>query len=100
HLIEQRQSGIYPFHGSLTVFLHATEEFKVMSDILMVRVKNWLDDGAPDYWQWGWKWLIEASLGNPTVLLEGVTKEWALHSVSSGYSINHIDHIIAVSEDY
>ncbi|RJE78466.1 ATP-binding protein [Paracoccus sp. JM45] len=100
HLTEQRQSGIYPFHGSLTVFLHATEEFKDMFDILMVRVKNWLDDGAPDYWQWGWKWLIEASLGNPTVLLDGVTKDWTLHSVSSGYSIDHIDHIIAVSEDY
>jgi len=100
HLIEQRQSGIYPFHGSLTVFLHSTDEFKDMSDALLVKVKNWLDDGAPEYWQWGWKWLIEAGLGNPNVLIEGVTKDWALHSVSSGYSIDHIDHIIAVSEDY
>ncbi|WP_065332285.1 P-loop domain-containing protein [Tritonibacter mobilis] len=100
HLIEQRQSGIYPFHGSLSVFLQATEEFKGMLDILMARVKNWLDDGAPDYWQWGWKWLTEASLGDPTALFEGVTKDWALRSISSGYSIDHIDHIIAVSEDY
>lgn len=100
HLIEQRKSGIYPFHGSLSVFLQATEEFKDMLDTLMARVKNWLDDGAPDYWQWGWKWLTEASLGDPTALFEGVTKDWALRSISSGYSIDHIDHIIAASEDY
>lgn len=100
HLIEQRQSGIHPFHGSLTVFLHGTDEFKDMLHVLMERVKSWLDNGAPDYWQWGWKWLIEAKLGNPEVLFEGVTKDWALHSVSSGYSLDHIDHIISESERY
>ena len=74
HLFDIRLSGITPFHSSIIVYLKSKNEFKQQSKTLIKRAKNWLDNDAPEYWRWGWQWIIESYLGNPLPLLEGVNR--------------------------
>ena len=98
HLIEQRRSGVFPFHNSILVFLREREEFINASKDLLYKIKNWIESAAPQYWHWGWKWIVEANLGNPTHLITGITRDWMVQSFCDGYPPSHIEHIIATAE--
>jgi len=98
HLIEQRRSGVVPFHSSILVFLREREEFIQASKDLLYKIKNWIESAAPQYWQWGWKWIVEANLGNSTNLITGITRDWMVQSFCDGYPPSHIEHIIATAE--
>ncbi|MFM2478838.1 ATP-binding protein [Celerinatantimonas sp. MCCC 1A17872] len=98
HLIEQRLSGIYPFHESLFVYLRRKDTFLQSRDRLNKISKEWIDTNAPEYWVWGWKWIIEANLGNTIPLFKGINREWLVQSLCNGYPLEHIEHIISVAE--
>ena len=98
HLIEKRRSGVFPFHGSLLVFLRNTQEYTESHRRLLERVKQWLKTCAPEYWRWGWEWIIKADLGNVDPLITGITRNWSLNAFCKGYPLQHIEHIIAVAE--
>ncbi|HGG8815998.1 ATP-binding protein [Enterobacter hormaechei subsp. hoffmannii] len=98
HLIEQRLSGIYPFHSSLFVYLRRKESFVQSRDRLNRISKIWINTHAPEYWRWGWEWIIEANLGNFTPLFQGVDRDWLVQSLCNGYPLEHIEHIFSVAE--
>lgn len=91
HLFDIRLSGITPFHSSIIVYLKSRDEFTQQSKTLIKRAKDWLDTDAPEYWRWGWQWIIEVYLGNPLPLLEGVNRDWLIDSVCKG--LNRPDYI-------
>jgi hypothetical protein len=99
HLIEKRLSGITPFHNSLLVYLKQTDEFSESKERLNQKSKAWIDQHAPEYWKWGWSWIIEANLGNPGPLLQGITREWLIQSLCKAYPLEHIEHIVGVAEN-
>ena len=99
HLIEKRLSGITPFHNSLFVYLKRKEEFSESKERLNQKSKVWLEQHAPEYWKWGWSWIIEANLGNTGQLLQGITREWLIQSLCKAYPLEHIEHIIGVAEN-
>lgn len=98
HLFDIRLSGITPFHSSIIVYLKSRDEFTQQSKTLIKRAKDWLDTDAPEYWRWGWQWIIEVYLGNPLPLLEGVNRDWLIDSVCKGYPHQHIERIIYFAE--
>lgn len=98
HLVEKRLSGVTPFHSSLFVYLRRKDEFLQSQERLNRKSQVWISRHAPEYWKWGWGWIIEANLGNTTPLLQGITKEWLIQSLCNGYPLEHIEHIICVAE--
>lgn len=98
HLIEKRRSGIFPFHSSILVFLRERQDFKDSSRALLVKVRDWLEKDAPLYWQWGWRWIVEAHLGNSDFLINGITRGWLIGSFCNGYPLLHIENIISIAE--
>ncbi|MFC1750166.1 AAA family ATPase [Pseudomonadota bacterium] len=99
HLFESRSSGITPFHSSIIAYLKNREEFSQLSISLMKRAKQWLDsDTAPEYWKWGWQWVIDSNLENPEPLLNGLTREWLIDSFCKGYPLTQIEHIFSLAE--
>ncbi|CAK3008346.1 NACHT domain protein [Vibrio crassostreae] len=98
HLIENRLSGITPFHNSLFVYLKRKDAFSKSKERLNKKSKTWIDRHAPEYWKWGWDWIIQANLGNATPLLQGITKEWLVQSLCKAYPLEHIEHIVGVAE--
>lgn len=98
HLFDIRLSGITPFHSSIIFYLKSKDEFTQQSKTLIKRAKSWLDTDAPEYWRWGWQWIIESYLGNPLPLLEGVNRDWLIDSVCKGYPNSHIERILYFAE--
>ena len=98
HLIEKRLSGITPFHSSLFVYLRNKDAFAQSKKRLNRKSQAWVNQHAPEYWKWGWEWIIEANLGNSTPLLQGITREWLIDSLCAGYPLEHIEHIFNVAE--
>jgi hypothetical protein len=98
HLVEKRLSGITPFHSSLFVYLRRKDQFLQSEERLNKKSQAWINQHAPEYWKWGWNWIIEAKLGNTSHLLQGVTKDWLVQSLCKGYPLEHIEHIIRVAE--
>lgn len=98
HLFDIRLSGITPFHSSIIFYLKSKDEFTQQSKTLIKRAKSWLDSDAPEYWRWGWQWIIESYLGNPLPLLEGVNRDWLIDSVCKGYPNSHIERILYFAE--
>lgn len=99
HLIEKRLSGITPFHNSLFVYLKRKDEFSESKERLNQKSKAWIEQQAPEYWKWGWSWIIEANLGNTGPLLQGITREWLIQSLCKAYPLEHIEHIINIAEN-
>ncbi|MCW8451786.1 ATP-binding protein [Legionella quinlivanii] len=99
HLVEKRLSGITPFHSSLFVYLKRKNEFSESKERLNQKSKAWIKHHAPEYWKWGWDWIIEANLGNNAPLLQGITREWLIQSLCKAYPLQHIEHIIVVAEN-
>lgn len=98
HLIEQRLSGISPFHSSLFVYLRRKDAFVQSRDRLNRISKTWINSHAPEYWKWGWEWIIEANLGNTDPLFQGINRDWLVQSLCNGYPLEHIEHIFSVAE--
>lgn len=99
HLVEKRLSGITPFHSSLFVYLRRKDDYAQSKERLDKKSKAWINDHAPEYWKWGWDWIISANLGNTAPLLNGITREWLIQSICKGYPLEHIKHIFDVAEN-
>ena len=99
HLIEERLSGITPFHSSLFVYLKQKDEFTKSRERLNRKSKAWLNQQAPEYWKWGWGWIIEAELGNTAPLLQGITRDWLIKSLCKAYPLEHIEYIVNFAEN-
>lgn len=98
HLVEQRLSGINPFHSSLFVYLKRKDVFAQSRDRLNRISQSWINTHAPEYCKWGWEWIIEANLGNTDPLLQGTTRDWLVKSLCKGYPLEHIEHIFNIAE--
>lgn len=81
------------------VYLKRKDAFSGSKERLNQKSKAWIDQHAPEYWKWGWSWIIEANLGNTAPLLEGITREWLIQSLCKAYPLEHIEHIIGVAEN-
>ena len=98
HLLDYRETEVRPFHGSLFAFVrdlpeHRPTFYEHASDILA-----WLETRAPEYWRWAWLWITKAQLDNPSDLLAGPNREWAISSLVAGFPIEQLITILDHAE--
>ena len=98
HLLDYQEMEVRPFHGSLFAFVqdlpaHTSSFVENATDVLA-----WLESDAPEYWRWAWLWITRDQLGDPTDLLEGPDREWAIRSLVKGYPISQLANILELAE--
>ena len=98
HLLDHRETEVRPFHGSLFAFVRDLPEqddtfHAHASDVLI-----WIEKDAPEYWRWAWLWITKAQLGDPSDLIAGPNREWAIRSFISGFPIEQLITILDHAE--
>ena len=98
HLLDYRETEVRPFHGSLFAFVRDLPEHAVAFATHASDVLAWLETSAPQYWRWAWLWITKAQLGDPSDLLAGPNREWAISSLSDGLPIDQLVSILDHAE--
>jgi NACHT domain len=97
-LVETRESGLVPFHGSIFAWVRERADHKDAYEALLPRIVAWLEADAPALWRWGWLWLTRAQMGDAKPLLDGTTRDWIKGSLASGYSDRQVIEILTAAE--
>ena len=98
HLLDYREIEIRPFHGSLFAFVRDLPEHDATFLAHASDVLTWLKTCAPEYWHWAWLWITKAQLGDPSDLLVGPNREWAISSLVAGFPIEQLITILDRAE--
>lgn len=98
HLLEPRNVGMVPFHSSIFAWVGERKDHAEIYQALLPKIINWLANGAPEYWRWGWLWLAKAQAGDFTDLLVGATRDWVVESLVKGWPDRQIENILAAAE--
>ena len=98
HLLDYRETEVRPFHGSLFAFVRDLPEHEATFPAHASDVLVWLETLAPEYWRWSWLWITKAQLGNPSDLLAGPNREWAISSLVAGFPIEQLVTILDHAE--
>ncbi|WP_193369333.1 hypothetical protein [Pelagibius marinus] len=98
HLLEYRRSGVIPFHGSILAFAREQLDHTASFQSLLPGIVEWLRAEAPEYWRWGWLWLMQAKNGDYAPLVKGTVRAWVVGSLSRGWPPKQIIAILAEAE--
>lgn len=99
HLLEPRRFGMVPFHSSVFAWVRERDDHDEVYRALLPRVVAWLEGDAPEYWKWGWLWLTKAKAGDFADLLAGVTRDWVVASLSTGWPLDQMQDILTQAEE-
>lgn len=97
-LLENRPSGLMPFHGSIFAWVRERTDHAEIFDALLPDIVEWLRSDAPPAWRWAWLWIMEARAGNVGPLLAGATREWAVTSLAEGWPEEQIEEVFGEAE--
>ena len=98
HLLDYREIEVRPFHGSLFAFIRDFPEHNATFLAHASDVLTWIEKDAPEYWHWAWLWITKAQLGDPSDLIAGPNREWAINSLVSGFPIEQLITILDHAE--
>lgn len=98
HLLEPRNVGMVPFHQSIFSWVRERPDHAECYRSLLPKIIHWLTNEAPEYWRWGWLWLVKAQSGDFEDLLEGTTRDWVVESLAKGWPDKQIENILAAAE--
>lgn len=98
HLLEQRRSGVAPFHGSILAFVREQPDHSDAYKALIPATIGWLETQAPEFWRWGWLWIMRAANGDSTDLTQRTTREWVRTSLVAGWPREQIVNILTHAE--
>lgn len=99
HLLANVDAGLTAFHGSLYVFVASQSNHFKRLQALLPNVKRWLAEDAAPYLRWAWLWIYESRLGDPTALLGGTTRVWAIDALTRAYPAWQIYRILGAAEE-
>lgn len=94
HMLDYRELGVFPFHGSLFAFIREQSGAAAALTAEGPRILAWLDQDAPAYWRWAWLWLTKAQLGDDADLREKPDRAWAIEALASAYPLGQILDIL------
>ena len=97
-LLESSSAGMFPFHQSIFAYVRDMECHSERYAALLPKIADWLEKQAPEYWRWGWLWLVQAEMGNFEPLFEGVCRDWVVSSLAKGYPERQIARILLEAE--
>ena len=98
YLLEYKRSCVIPFHGSIIAYAKGHSDHENTFQAILPKVIDWLEEDAPEYWRWGWLWLMRAKRGDYEDLLNKATREWVLQSLANGWSDRQIVAILDEAE--
>lgn len=98
HLLDHKETGTHPFHGSIFVFVREQHDHHVIAKTLQPFFVTWLDGPAPTYWKWAWTWITQARFGNDTPLLNGPDRAWTIAALCAGQPPAQIEYILQEAE--
>jgi hypothetical protein len=98
HLLEHRRSGVAPFHGSILAYVREQPDHEGAFKALIPAIIDWLERDAPEFWQWGWLWIMRAAGGDSGDLIQLTTREWVHASLVGGWPREQIIAILAKAE--
>jgi len=99
HLLDHRETGSFPFHGSIFVFVREQDGHAAAAAALRPAILAWLAGPAPAYWKWAWTWITQARFGDPQLLADEPNREWAIAALCAGQPPKQIEHILQDSEE-
>jgi NACHT domain len=85
HLLHSSAAGLKVFHESLAVYVRSTDGFGKRVADLMPEVARWLETLAPPALRVNWLWTVQAKLGDPKNLIEGLTRDWVMLRLEEGF---------------
>jgi len=90
-------SGRLNAHGSLVEYIREASSQNDKNRGLML-LREWFSNGnAPEALKWQHRWRVEAQCGNNDLLLNGVTRNWAIDSIMAGHSISATAEIVSAA---
>lgn len=98
HLLDHRETGTFPFHGSVFVFVRGEQDHLSVARSLQPTMLAWLEGPAPAYWKWAWTWITRSHFGDTAGLISGPDRTWALEALESGQPLDQIKHIFHEAE--
>lgn len=98
HLLDHRETGIFPFHGSVFVFVRGDQDHRSIAESLQPVILAWLEGPAPAYWKWAWTWITHSRFGDTAGLISGPDRSWALEALQAGQPPDQIKHILNEAE--
>lgn len=98
HLLDHKENGTFPFHGSVFVFVRSEHDHLAVAKSLQPAILAWLEGPAPAYWKWAWTWITRAHFGDTAGLLAGPDRSWALEALQAGQPPDQIKHILHEAE--
>ncbi|MCC8432266.1 NACHT domain-containing protein [Reyranella aquatilis] len=99
HLLNHRDLGVYPFHGSLFAFVQEQSGSASALAAHREKILTWLSQSAPPYWRWAWLWLTQAQLGDDVSLVNAPDRPWVLAALAAAYPIDQISRILRAAEE-
>ncbi len=97
HLLHSSVAGLKVFHESLAVFVRATAGYEDRIKELMPSVASWLESFAPTSLHVNWLWTVQARLGDPKNLIQGLTRDWIMLRLEEGYPESLFDTLLSES---
>ena len=85
HLLGRDDLGWSPFHSSLLLYLREQPEFSVREAPLRQATITWLESQAPEYLRRSHLWLLQREAGDPSHLLSGTNRRWAVQTIAAGH---------------
>jgi hypothetical protein len=98
HLLDHRDLGVYPFHGSLFAYVQEQAGAAAALAARKPQILQWLEYEAPAYWRWAWLWLTKAQFGDDTALANLPNRDWAVTALVAAYPIDQIITILRGAE--
>lgn len=97
-LLENRHSGLIPFHGSIFAYVRERSGHLAAYAAMLPRIVRWLENDADEFWRWGWLWLTKAAAGDKNDLVTAPTRVWIVDSLATGWPDRQMLVILGAAE--
>lgn len=98
HLLRETPEGLTAFHSSALVFVREHDSHQRLRKRVQESALQWLRGKAPEHLRWRHEWLLECELGNPQLLIEGPTRQWAVEAIAQRRFYDEIKPILGRAE--
>ena len=85
HLLGRDALGLSPFHSSILLYSKEQPEFSDREAALRRATITWLESQGPEYLRRSHLWLLQREAGDPSQLLWGTNRRWAVEAIAAGH---------------
>ena len=94
HLLGSDALGWSPFHSSILLYAKEQPEFSGRENKLHQATITWLENEAPEYLRRSHLWLLQRETGDPSQLLSGTNRQWAVEAIAAGHPPTEVSIVL------